>query len=442
MKHVFSVAAASVARLDFGFFRGFPLLMIGMAFFCTCRSPEFTVHLENATALERPDESFVLKYDQFNRTEDGLLPVVREKDGRYVPSQADDLDGDGRWDELAFAYTLAPRQSADLQVEWVAQADYPVFRDRTSVRYGKMTSPGNIVPLTSDVHGKHNLPRGEGYPYQMDGVAWENDRMGFRHYYDGRNCRDVFGKRVPDMTLDTVGIQASGHPGDTYHVLADWGRDIMSAAGSFGLGALAMWSQDSLVRSGVLQEDRTDIIDSTHYQLIVEGAVRSVFRMRFQGWEVRGHKVDVTETTTIRAGKYGYENVIEPVALPPGDTLVTGIVCSLNDRPAVENQIGDRFTVMMTHDRHSYNREWFMGMALIVPEENRLATFHTPDGDADIVKTWCVKLKPGSDGRIRFNVYAAWELQDERFTQSDFFFDLIEKEAERLASPVQVTVSR
>ncbi|MDR3194556.1 MAG: DUF4861 domain-containing protein [Tannerella sp.] len=390
--------------------------------------------------MERPDEAFVLTSLQLKSPGGEWLPVVADADGTYVPSQADDLDGDGRWDELAFVYTLKAGQTKDLKVAWVNRDSYPVFKERTSVRYGKMTSPGKIVPLTADVHGKYDLPRGKGYPYQMDGVAWENDKMGFRHYYDGRNCRDVFGKRVPDMVLDTVGIQASGHPGDTYHVLADWGRDIMSAANSFGLGALAMLSQDSLIRSGVLQEDRTDIIDSTYYNLVVEGPVRSIFRMRFQGWEVRDRKVDVTETTTIWAGKYGYENVIETGALPAGDTLVTGIVRSFNDREPVERNVSDRYTLMMTHDRQSYDKEWYMGMALILPRENAVELFDTPDTGTGIIKTWCVKLKPGADGKIRFNAYAAWELQDSRFTQSQPFFDLIGAEGERLAAPVKITV--
>jgi hypothetical protein len=412
-----------------------------MAACCACHPSATLIRLENPLVLERPDEAFVLTYDQLPNPGDGTLPLVCDEDGNPVASQTDDLDGDGRWDELAFVYTLSPRQKTDLRITWVDRADYPVFKERTSVRYGKMTSPGKIEALTSDVHDKYNLPRGKGYPYQMDGVAWENDKMGFRHYYDGRNCRDVFGKRVPDMVLDTVGIGTDGCPGDTYHVLGDWGRDIMSAGGSFGLGALAMQSQGSLIRSGILQEDRTDIIDSTCYELITEGPVRSVFRMRFRGWEVRDHKVDVTETTTIWAGKYGYENVIETGALPAGDTLVTGIVHSFNDNALVEKKIGDRI-VMMTHDRQSYDKEWYMGMALIVPQENGFETFDTPDtgAGADIIKTWCVKLKPGTDGKIRFNVYAAWELQDPRFTQADFFFRLMEEEAERQADPVKITI--
>jgi hypothetical protein len=412
-----------------------------MAVCCACHPSVTLVRLENPLALERPDEAFVLMYDRLPNPGDGTVPLVCDADGSPVPSQPDDTDGDGRWDELAFVYTLAPYQKTDLRITWIDRAGYPVFRERTSVRYGKMTSPGKIEPLTSDVHGKYGLPRGEGYPYQMDGVAWENDRMGFRHYYDGRNCRDVFGKRVPDMVLDTVGIRADGYPGDTYHVLGDWGRDIMSAGGSFGLGALAMLSRGMLIRSGVLQEDRTDIIDSTYYALIVEGPVRSVFRMRFRGWEVRDHKVDVTWTTAIWAGKYGHENTVEIGTLPAGDTLVTGIVRSFNDNAPVEKNIGDR-TVMMTHDRQSYDKEWYMGMALTVPQENMFETFDTPDAGtaADIVRTWCVKLKPGADGKIRFSVYAAWELQDPRFTQANFFFRMTEEEAERQAGPVKMTV--
>lgn len=80
-------------------------------------------------------------------------------------------------------------------MEWLTPEKYPVFAPRTNVRYGKMTSPGIIEELSRDAHDKHNLPRGsEMYPYQMDGPVWENDKMGFRQYFDGRNCCDVFGK--------------------------------------------------------------------------------------------------------------------------------------------------------------------------------------------------------------------------------------------------------
>lgn len=61
--------------------------------------------------------------------------------------------------------------------------------------------------------------------------------------------------------------------------------------------------QDTLLRMGVEQKDTVDIIDSSHFEVIAEGPVRSVFRLDFTRWDVLGTKVDVHETVTIWAGK-------------------------------------------------------------------------------------------------------------------------------------------
>lgn len=176
--------------------------------------------------------------EKLGKRNDALVPVLKNQKGEYIPCQLDDLDGDGEWDELAFVYNIKGKETLNLQVEWIDKTQYPVFSHRTNVHFGKMKSPGVIEEKQTEVHGKENLARGgdpdHPYPYQTDGPSWENDKMGFRHYFDGRNCRDVFGKRIPDIVLDTVGIQPDGTPGDTYHVLRQWGRDIMSAANSFG----------------------------------------------------------------------------------------------------------------------------------------------------------------------------------------------------------------
>lgn len=184
-------------------------------------------------------------------------------------------------------YNIKGKETLNLQVEWIDKTQYPIFSHRTNVHFGKMKSPGVIEEKQTEVHGKENLARGgdpdHPYPYQTDGPSWENDKMGFRHYFDGRNCRDVFGKRIPDIVLDTVGIQPDGTPGDTYHVLRQWGRDIMSAANSFGLGGIAVQLPDTLLRMGVAIEQTTDNIDSTRYTLVCKGPVRSIFKLDFYG---------------------------------------------------------------------------------------------------------------------------------------------------------------
>ena len=404
------------------------------------------ITLTNPTDTSRQDEACVIKRKDLCAENQKLVPVLKDKGGQYIPSQLDDLDGDGLWDELAFVYNINEKEKLTLQLEWIDKASYPDFPVRTNVHYGKMKRPGLIEELTTDMHGKENLARGgddnNPYPYQTDGPSWENDKMGFRHYFDGRNCRDVFGKRIPDLVLDTVGIRPDGTPGDTYHVLRPWGRDIMSAANSFGLGGIAVQLPDTLLRMGVTIEETVDNVDSTRYSLVCKGPVRSIFKLDFYGWQMGNTKVDVHETMTIWAGKYGYENEITTSPLPDNAVLVTGIVGNFNDMPQRLETYDRKVVSMSTHDRQTYNKEWYMGMSLIMPVSNYSDVFNAPDKGSDILKTWYVKLKPNEEGKYLFNAYAAWELADEQFTNRDYYMNMIDSYARNMVNPVVVEISK
>lgn len=398
-----------------------------------------TIVLQNPINKERLDESFKLSRAELKAASESLVPVVKKLDGTYVPCQVDDIDRDGVWDELAFVYTLKGEEKVELMVEWVSVSDYPVFERRTNIRYGKMTFPGHVEELAFDMHGKHNLPRSVNYPYQMDGPAWENDKIAFRHYFDGRNCRDLFGKRLSEMVLDTVGIRADGYPDNTYQVLREWGCDILSAANSFGLGGLALLLPDTLVRMGVESKDTVDIIDSSHFEIITEGPVRSMFRLDFIGWDVLGTKIDVHETVTIWAGKQGHEEDIRISTLPENAVLVTGIVANNNTKEPVEKQYDGKWISMITHDKQTVNKDYELGMALLIPQEQLIETFHTPDTGSGILKTWCAKLKPGEKG-YHYQVYAGWELGVDSFSEREDFIRLIDTYADHLNHPIIITI--
>lgn len=412
---------------------------------CAGGNRQRTVQVTNPIQDERTDEAVVLTRAQLAPVEETTIPAVKDAAGNYVPSQVDDLDGDGTWDELAFVIDLAGGETAALQIVWVAPADYPQFPVRTNVRYGKMTSPGRIEELKSDIHYKDelyelNVP---GYPYQMDGIAWENDKSAYRHYYDGRNNKDFFGKRTPEMVLDSVGIRPNGYPGDTYHVWADWGRDIMSVGSSFGIGGLAAWVNDStLVKLGRTNLQVPDVIDSTRYTLLAEGPVRSRFALDFYGWEVNGSKIDLRQETTIWAGRYQYENKVIAPTLPAGVSLVTGFLYNFNDMPLEELSF-EKYLGMATHDFQSYDKEFIMGMGLLLPKAGVQKLFTTPEYIPEEVlsRTWCAQLRLDAQGEITYYPLAAWEHGDERFKDREFFLNLVRAEGNKLDNPVSVTLT-
>lgn len=403
-----------------------------------------TVEVSNPSQNERKDESVVLSREQLKPAGDKLVPAVQDAQGNYIASQVDDLNGDGQWDELAFVTDLAAGQTTELKIVWVDPAAYPSFPVRTNIRYGKMTRPGVIEELTTDLHVKDEVYfiNTEGYPYQMDGIGWENDYVGFRHYYDGRNNKDYFGKRTTEMVLDGVGIREDGTPGDTYHVWADWGRDIMSVGTSFGIGGLGAWVDDSrFVRMGRTNPDPADVIDSTRYTLIFEGPVRSRFALDFYGWEVEDNKIDLRQEATIWAGKYNYDNKVIAPNLPENVSLVTGFLYNFNDKPLEELDFEDHVG-MATHDHQSYDKEFVMGVGLILPKPNVEKLFLSVDfmPESEFSRTWFAKLRLDSHGEANYKAYTVWEHQDERFRDREYFLDLMRLEGERLDQPVRVAL--
>ncbi len=396
-----------------------------------------TITLRNTVDTVLIDQAFVLNRNELKPLDLKLIPALQDDKGNWIPSQVDDMNQDGKWDELAFLITLQKGEKKTLSIKWVRLNQYPQFKRRANVRYGKMTSPGKVVELTKDSHGKNNLRGTFGYPYQMDGVAWENDKMGYRHYFDGRNCRDLFGKKTDKMVLDGVGIKLDGCPGDTYHVMANWGRDIMSVGQSFGLGGLALLKNDSLIRLGVLATQNEDVIDSTRYTLINKGVVRGIFRLDFEGWNIGSEKINLSQIVTIWAGSYGYENRVICKKLPDDCAFTTGLVRNNNNQP-LQSETFYGQQVMITHDKQSYNKEFTIGMALLIPQLNFVKSFDTPDTGNGITYTWCAQLKPTVKNEISYSVLASWEQQNPAFLDRAFFVKTIKYEVLKRSNPVSV----
>ena len=406
---------------------------------------EWIVDISNPTQMNRPDETVVLTREQLQPAGELVPAVMDTLSGTFIASQVDDIDGDGKWDELAFIVSLEPTSKAALKIVWVDAAQYPEFETRTNIRYGRKASHEEaIAELKSDVIYKdlQKTIKEQGfYPFQMDGVAWENDKVGFRHYFDGRNNRDYFGKRVTDMVLDSVGIRYDGYPGDTYHVWAEWGRDIMSVGSSFGLGGLGAWIDgEKFGRLGRLASERTDRIDSTKFTNLVEGPVRSMFALDFYGWEIEDYKMDsLRQIVTIWAGKHNYENkVVIYKPLPENVKLITGIARIFNDMPLEEIKFRN-YTAMAIHDHQSYNKEFIFGMGLIVPNSDLTGIFDTPDNGRGLTQTWCAELNMEGNS-AEYYAYGAWEHQDTLFQNRDYFLEFMKKEGNRWDTPVIITL--
>jgi len=204
-----------------------------------------------------------------------------------LASQADDLDGDGKFDEIAFQVDLKPKQ---VRVVTIAYGDSAAIQ-RLRSDYPKRT------------HAK--------FTKEFEGMGWESETTGWRIYFDQRNAIDLYGKRRPGLYLELF-----GSPEYDYHEESPFGRDIYKIGDALGIGSVGALVGDQVVKV-------SDVAERS-WRIISDGPVRSIVELSYKGWKVAGRSVDLTSRITQWAGERGFEHRIA-LKNAEGLTLVTGL---------------------------------------------------------------------------------------------------------------------
>lgn len=406
-----------------------------------CQAPKQLV-LENTLDTQRADETLILSradVEAITGIIDGQNAPVLKKNGTLIPSQADDLNGDGQWDELVFTLDFQASEKINLNIELVPVADYPSFEKRTNLRLGLKGDSTEWQEVDQAI-----APVGEaGFPTisQGEGVSWENDKFGFRCYFDCRNIKDLFGKLQAGLIIDKVHTPEMG----SYHNLADWGMDVLHCGSSLGAGGLAMLENDSLIRLGST--------DEYAYQKIAEGPVRSVFELRYKGWLVGDQTLSAVERISIYPGKYWFQSDVTVSGFQGEKQLATGIVTSmLKDGEPVDFDANQDYAALATLGVQSLNNDE-LGMAVMLKkgEETKVGrstdinfynlgyeTVKEKKFSHIISETAYIAQKITNDTAARHYFFAVWGLENPKWKEMDNFKAYISEEAEKISHPIVV----
>jgi hypothetical protein len=365
-----------------------------------------------------------------------LYPIViNEQD--TIPSQLIKSNNTTNWDELFFVANFKPEETKTISIAWTKEK--PVYEVRTSVRFGKRKSADTPVePKTKETMLANELPLSLGYQqYQTDGPSWENDKVGFRHYLDGRNAKDLFGKKVAEISPENVGINTDGAVEDNYHVMESWGRDILAVGNSVGIGGYALATENELMRLGVTVSDSINNIEKTTFEIRNEGPVNSVLEYTYANWKPNERTYNVSETTSIWPGMYGYKNTVSVDGLQGDEDLAVGLVNINNDQPLEVLEGNNKYVILLTHDQQSYEKEWWLGMALILPKTNYKGFVEAPE-TGNLSNTYLAKLDILNNKPISYYAVAGWELSDKKFINRTGFKSYVSNLADQLSAEITI----
>ena len=278
------------------------LLAFAAPTFAASRIKVIKLSITNPTGDARLAENIVINVADLRRIAPDFKPaavIITTSDATTVDedartlqttelaSQADDLDGDLKIDELAFQIDLKPKQTRIV-----------------TVAYG---DPATIARLRSSYPQRTHAK----FTTRFEGMGWESEITAWRLYFDKRNAIDLYGKRRPGLYLEMF-----GSPEYDYHEESPFGRDIYKIGNALGLGAIGALVDGKVVKVAEVS-DRS-------WRIVADGPVRSIVELIYKGWKVGDRSVDLTSRMTIWAGERGFEHRIRATNAE-GLVFVTGL---------------------------------------------------------------------------------------------------------------------
>jgi len=349
------------------------------------------------------------------------VPALFDSNGSVIPFQLEDIDNDGNWDQYLSILDFEPNETVALEVKKVSKKEIPSFTNYTNIRFGigkdkKQVSEVHQYERTGDPREKDSLF------FQMEGPAWENDKVGFRFYFDPRNGIDIFGKTTSKMVLDNVGLHSN------YHELESWGMDVLKVGTSLGAGAIAVTSNN-----GTLQ--RITGVEKTTFNIVAEGPVKSVFEMIYSNTKIGNQIINITHRISITKGQWGYKSEIFFSGIKEPINLVTGIV---NLKPNIESseKVNNHF-ILKSFGKQSENHDQ-LGMAVLVNEQDYIKHFSIDKTGTDISSSYLVEMKATNTKPATFHFLTGWEKSNSMFSTATGFDTMLNATIEKIKNPIVI----
>lgn len=322
----------------------------------------FDINVVNNSKNERKAVPVVLQLSRYGvDTKSALV----KKNGVEIPSQLDDLDGDGRYDELCFLTDMARKERQTFSVE-LDESGTP--REYEPEVYAEMMMSNKKIKSSNkqDLYISSLTVDNGTNPYWMlhhHGPAFENKMVAYRIYFDHRQTVDIYGKYREGLELR----QTQFYP-DKEQKDAGFGDDVLWVGETFGLGTLRGWN-------GSAPEMLKDV-DHRTLRLVSRGPLRTIVEVVDKGWNTMNpgkEKIDMTTRYTLYAGRRDCFVDIKFNKPVPDYRFATGLINVKNsvetsDKKGLRGCWGTDWPVS-EKDSAGHKRET-VGLGICIPAKN------------------------------------------------------------------------
>ncbi len=243
------------------------ILMI-VATSINAQSLQFALSVKNNWDKAKTDEPVVIKLSDVKGLSFDVASADVSHNFMKIPYQLDDIDGDGKADELVFLVDIGKQEQQTYNVKLKAEASDEHFTPRV---YAEMQ--------LDDKKGKHPFitsieAPGQSYLYNdlyHHGVAFESELTAYRVYFDQRQNIDIYGKKLKRLEIADTHFYSTAD-----QMQEDYGNDVLWAGNSIGCGSFKGW--DGAGPANI------EPVVTRGQRLIANGPLRTVSEVKAIGW--------------------------------------------------------------------------------------------------------------------------------------------------------------
>ena len=380
------------------------------------------LQLTNPSNIERTDAPVVVNLSEYNDVRSAMVTI----DGVEQPCQLDDLDQDGRFDELAFVTDFTKKQKKNAIVTLFNNGEPRQYAPRTYaemvMRNSKVKEKNKHDIYISSITVDKETDNSNSYNIlHHHGVAFESELIALRIYLDQRQTLDLYGKFHQGLELKETQFYTSDEQKQQ-----GYGDDVLWVGNTFGLGAMRGWD-------GTAPTLLSDYQRRTQ-RILATGPVRTIVEVKEDGWRVTPNALPVN--MTIRYTLYGGHRDIDVDVTfnrnVPDLQFSTGII-NVKNSEEFSDKNGLRAcwgTDWPATDTLKWKRET-VGLAIYMPAKYRVKEMEAnKDNYAYVVK---------ADGnKIHYTLSYTSDNEDFGYHSAKSWFDFVKLWRKQLEAPIEV----
>jgi hypothetical protein len=321
----------------------------------------FNVSVNNISKKPRTDVPVVINLEKYDKKAKSASITMN---GQEIAYQMDDLDNDGKYDELCFLTDLDKNSKKTFKIMLSDTGTPKSFPSRVYVEM-LLKHPKNKTQNKQNTYISSLTVDGKANPYeclQHHGPAFESELNAYRIYFDERQTVDIYGKYRKGLELKDTQF----YPDKTQKENG-YGDDILWVGSTMGLGTLRGWN-------GYKSLTLNDVTYRTE-QIIARGPLRTIVEVKDEGWKTGNPDKEPINMTTRYTLYAGHRDCAVDIVFNKnisGYEFATGIINVKNSQEFSDNKglrgcWGTDWPVS-EKDSTGYKRET-VGLGICIPTE-------------------------------------------------------------------------